>query len=318
MNDRPADKRQNITPAMERDELKARELAQRWIELSRHCEEALYHNPDEPLFSADSLFKAEAERTKKDKTTKYVTRRAVEIFKELLAEDEAQKKRICATWKKRLEELKRGDFIDRHAESKAFFEAHRNDPDGGRGAVDEYRDIVIRENEREHKDIFYHVTPKTEKPKESDWWHLSRKIEELEREYMTCLAAIKNINQTEENKPKHIPNDIDKLSKILQSHMRDQDCSTITNQFLWIAKRMFGEEQEDEIRESQLKRASQWMLEELENGNEPSIPQAAAEFGNMIQAEISKGGYSSVDSLRTALYKHADELGLSQFKKRTK
>ena len=52
------------------------------------------------------------------------------------------------------------------------------------------------------------------------------------------------------------------------------------------------------------------------DGAAPSIPDAAAQFGNEIEAERKSGGYASVNALRKALYYHTKELGIAQFAKR--
>ena len=77
-----------------------------------------------------------------------------------------------------------------------------------------------------------------------------------------------------------------------------------------------GSASPDDVKESQRERAARWLKAQSADGAAPSIPDAAAQFGNEIEAERKSGGYASVNALRKALYYHAKELGITQFAKR--
>jgi len=314
-----------ITAAQARDELRARQLAQRLIDLSHHCEEALYHCPDEPLFSVESLFAAEAERTRGDGTPKHVIRRAVAICAERAKAEAKDRARTLAAWEARADELRRGEYIDRQAESKAFFEAHKNDTDGGRGAVDEYNAILRAERKRNEEaaqaDPFYYVTPKTPKPS-GDWWYSSI-AEQAERAFMCFLEGerigrrVAIAERADDLKPPSIDALFEEAERQAQRTHGDAAATA-----LYHARQIFlvlsGGAKPDEVKAMQRERAARWIRDEDASGNAPSIAQAALQFGGEIENEREDGGYSSVDALRTALYKFADELGIAKFKKRGK
>jgi len=329
-----------ITAAQARDELRARELAQRLIDLSHHCEEALYHCPGEPLFSVESLFAAEAERTRRDGTPKHVIRRAVAICAERAKAEAKDRARTLAAWKARADELRRGDYIDRQAESRAFFEAHRNDTDGGRGAVAEYNAILRAERKRNEEaaraDPFYYVTPKTPKPSGA-WWY-SRVAEQAERLLLTHLSSFeygKIVGRCEtregwfedEKGIREHPEDffgVEALDPLLRKAVSEvrrthgDAAATAIKSARDIVLAFTGAIKPAEIKAMQRERAADWLKAEEENGSAPSIAQAALQYGNEIEREIKLGGYANIDALRTALYKFEEELGIANFKKRGK
>ena len=329
-----------ITAAQAKDELQARELAQRLIDLSHHCEEALYHCPDEPLFSVESLFAAEAERAKRDGTPKRVICRAVAICRERAEVEEKERERITTAWKARIDEIMRCDFIDRRAESKAFFEAHKNDPDEGRGAVAEYNAILRAERKRNEEaaqaDPFYYVTPKTPKPSGA-WWH-SRIVEYAERLLLTHLSSFecgKMIGRCEtrerwlddEKWTREHPADFlgHEGINLLLHHLTAQArrthgdaAATAMKAAHDIVKAFTGGMNPGAVKAMQRERAAQWMKDEAAKGNAPSIAQAALQFGGEIASEFDDGGYATTDALRTGLYKFADDLDIGEFKKRGK
>jgi len=71
-----------------------------------------------------------------------------------------------------------------------------------------------------------------------------------------------------------------------------------------------------DMKQAQRERAAQWLIAENAAGHKTSIVDAARHFGNEIEAEKIKGGYEDVESLKSALYKFAEELGIVQFKDR--
>ena len=316
------------TAAQARDELRAREIAQRLIGLFFHCEEAQASMPDEPLFSFESMFKAEAERTKSDGTPKHVIRRAIAIYIKSMKAEEKDRPRRLAAWKARADEIRREDFINRHAGSTAYFETHKNDPDEGRGAVDEYREICRAENERNEreaaKDFFYYVTPKTPKPDCKSWG--DRNIEQAEREALFYFAGLylgkeaqklQSARQREEAKPKSLDSLFEEAER--QARQAHGDAAAVA---IKAARDIYlaytGAASPDEVKAMQRERAADWIKAGNADGNAPSIAQGAQQFGNEIEAERDTGGYANVEALRTALYKHADELGIAKYKKRGK
>ena len=68
-----------------------------------------------------------------------------------------------------------------------------------------------------------------------------------------------------------------------------------------------------DMKQMQRERAAQWLTNEHAEGRKASVVDAARQFGNEIEAEKIKGGYSSQGSLITALNKQADELGISKY-----
>ena len=313
------------TAAQARDELRAREIAQRLVDLFFHCEEAQASMPDEPLFSFESMFKAEAERTKSDGTPKHVIRRAIAIYIKSMKAEEKDRPRRLAAWKARADEIRREDFINRHAESTAYFETHKNDPDEGRCAVDEYREICRAENERNEreaaKDFFYYVTPKTPKPDCKSW--IDKRLALLERlDLMGIIGkrygeANANARQREEAKPKSLDSLFDEAERqARQAHGNAAAVAIKAARDIYLA--YTGAASPDEVKTMQRERAADWIKAEDTDGNAPSIAQAAQQFGNEIEAERETGGYANVEALRTALYKSADELGIAKFKKRGK
>lgn len=68
-----------------------------------------------------------------------------------------------------------------------------------------------------------------------------------------------------------------------------------------------------ELRAYQRQRAADWIKRENGAGHTVGIDQGAIQFGDEINAERADGGYKDVESLRSALYKSKDGLGISQF-----
>lgn len=315
-----------------KDELQARKLAQRLLDLEHHGQEARHHCPNEPQFSTESLFKAEGERAKRDGIPRHIIGRAVAIFTERIQAEEAEHKRIIETWKQRALELMRGEFADRETESKAFFEAHRRDPDEGRAAVAEYRRIVEAERERNEaarsKDWFYYVSPKTPKPSGGDWWY-SRIMERAEREFMLFhegqrigrdIQHLKHIKEEFEDAaylrslPQRETID-DYFKKGKESAARDSSgIGIIAFQNAYNTIKSYHDmETEKQLRQHQRERAAQWMKDERQAGRTPTIPEAAAHFESEIESERGRGGYSSVEAFTTALHREKAALGIAAF-----
>ena len=319
-----------------KDELQARKLAQRLLDLEHHGQEARHHCPDEPLFSIESLFAAEGERAKRDGIPRHIIGRAVTIFAERIRAEEAEHKRIIETWKQRALELMRGEFADRETESKAFFEAHRRDPDEGRAAVAEYRRIIEAERERNEAawkaDMFYYVSPKTPKPDCGGWWY-SRIMERAEREFMLfhegqrigrgIQNAIHIENEladaaySEKQKQRAIIDDFfkqtEKKAKAIGAQM-EIAIRAATDIFLSV----YNMETPKQLRQKQLERTAQWMKDEQQAGRTPTIPEAAAHFESEIESERGRGGYSSVEALTTALHREKAALGIAAFASHTR
>lgn len=312
-----------ITPEQARDELRAREIAKRLNALFFHCEEAQATIPDEPLFSFESMLESEIYSTKSDGTQKRAFFRAIDIFiKDIQSEFEDRPRRIAA-WKARKDEIRREDFIDRHAESRAFFEKHKNDPDKGRGAIDEYREICRAENERNEqeaaKDIFYYVTPKTPKPECRCW--IDKAYSQWEDRFLMWVVgkqdgqAYERARQRENTGFKSLDcmfKDAEKLA--VQIHGNAAAKAIKAAREIYIA--FTSEESPDDVKTMQRERVADWIKTQYKD--ELSIPWAALQFGNEIEEKRAMGGYSSVESLMTALYKFKDELGIASFMKRGK
>jgi len=78
-----------------------------------------------------------------------------------------------------------------------------------------------------------------------------------------------------------------------------------------------GKRNANDMKQTQRERAANW-LKDI-NADKPkdewlSIEDAARQFGNEIEAEKGKGGYATVEALRSALYRQAKELGIAQYK----
>lgn len=307
----------------------AAELGFRFIMLAHHCEEASYWCPDEPLFTYESLCVAEAERLKKENIPPEVGCAAITAAIHRLQREEEEKKRIIATWKARADELRKGEFIDRESESKAFFEAHKNDPDEGRSLIGEYRRICKEERERNRKahdkDFFYYVTPKTPKPQNAGWWFYNRILEKACEQMMWFLEGqrigegLANARHAEEYKPPRTADDI--FAEAIR-HVEGMPGGNQAATALGFMQKAFhaytGETSPADMKEAQRERAARWLKTRAAEGDTPSIPDAATQFGNEIEAERKSGGYASVNALRKALYYHAKELGIVQFAKRIK
>lgn len=303
------------------------ELAVRLILLARHCEEANYWCPDEPLFSYQSMSLAEAERIKHENIPKAVGIAAMEAATKRLLWEEGEKKRILDTWRKRAEELRNGEFIDRKAESKAFFEAHKDDPDGGRSVFNEYRRIQQEERERNRKahdkDFFYYVTPKTPKPQNASWWFYNRILEQSCERMMWFLEGqrigegLSDARHAENwEKPPTFDDLFAETIRQVEGKPGGSAAATALNYMLKAIHAFDGVVSPDDMKYSQRERAARWLKAQSADGAAPSIPDAAAQFGNEIEAERKSGGYASVNALRKALYYHAKELGIAQFAKR--
>ena len=303
------------------------ELAVRLILLACHCEEANYWCSDEPLFTYESLCVAEAERLKKENIPPEVGCAAITAAIHRLQWEEEEKKRIIATWMARADELRKGEFIDRKAESKAFFEAHRNDPDEGRSHIGEYRRICEEERKRNRKardkDFFYYVTPKTPKPQNASWWFYNRILEKACEQMMWFLEGqrigegLADARHMGDYEPPVTVDDIyaDAISQVVKSPGGEAAASALG--FMLKAFHAYtGSASPDDVKESQRERAARWLKAQSADGAAPCIPDAAAQFGNEIEAERKSGGYASVNALRKALYYHAKDLGIAQFAKR--
>lgn len=320
-----------------KDELQARKLAQRLLDLEHHGQEARHHCPNEPQFSTESLFKAEGERAKIDGIPRHIIGRAVAIFTERIQAEEAEHKRIIETWKQRAQELMRGEFADRETESKAFFEAHRKDPDEGRAAIAEYRRIIKAERERNEtardKDLFYYVSPKTPKPDSGNWWY-SRIMERAEREFMLFHEGqrigrgIQHLIHIEDefadtaySKGQPLRETIEdyfKLSK--ENAARDSSgIGIIAFRNAYDTVKCYHDmKTEKQLRQHQRERAAQWMKDERQAGRTPTIPEAAAHFESEIESERGRGGYSSVEAFTTALHREKEALGIAAFASHTR
>ena len=311
--------------------MQARKLAQRLLDLEHHGQEARHHCPNEPLFSTESLFATEGERAKRDGIPRHIIGRAVAIYTEKIQAEEAEHKRIIETWKQRALELMRGEFADRETESKAFFEAHRRDPDEGRAAVAEYRRISKAEQERNEaarsKDWFYYVSPKTPKPDGGGWWY-SRIMERAEREFMLYhegqrvgrdIQHLKHIEDeiadaaySEKQKPRASIDDIFKQAeKNAKAIGAQAETSIRAAKDIFLS--FYGMETPKQLRQKQLERAAQWMKDERQAGRTPTIPEAAAHFESEIESERGRGGYSSVEAFTTALHREKAALGIAEF-----
>lgn len=318
------------------DGLTAARIAQRLIDITYHTQEAIYHCPDEPLFSIESALETVLERLKKDGTPKHIMGKAVAIYTERIQAEEAEHKRIIETWKQRALELMRGEFADRETESKAFFEAHRRDPDEGRAAVAEYRRIVEAERERNEearsKDWFYYVSPKTPKPDGGGWWY-SRIMEQAEREFMLFHEGqrigrsiqhaihiedeIADAAYSEEQKPRASIDDIFKQAeKNAKAIGAQAEISIRAAKDIFLS--VYNMETPKQLRQKQLERAAQWMKDERQAGRTPTIPEAAAHFESEIESERGRGGYSSVEAFTTALHREKAALGIAAFASHTR
>ena len=313
-----------------KDELQARKLAQRLLDLEHHGQEARHHCPDEPQFSIESLFKAEGERAKIDGIPRRIVGRALAIFTERIQAEEAEHKRIIETWKQRALEFLRGEFADRETEQKAFLKSHGNEPYEGRLA-DEYRRIVEAERERNEvawkMDMFYYVSPKTPKPDGCGWWY-SRIMERAEREFMLFHEGqrigrsiqhaidtdneIANAAYSEEQKPRARIDDIFKQAeKNAKAIGAQAEISIRAAKDIFLS--VYNMETPKQLRQKQLERAAQWMKNERQAGRTPTIPEAAAHFESEIKSERGRGGYSSVEAFTTALHREKAALGIAAF-----
>ena len=313
------------------DGLTAARIAQRLIDITYHTQEAMYHCPDEPLFSIESALKTALERLKKDGTPRHIMGKAVAIYTERIQADEAEHKRIIEAWKQRALELMRGEFADRETESKAFFEAHRRDPDEGRAAVAEYRRIVEAERERNEaareNDLFYYVSPKTPKPDGGGWWY-SRIMERAEREFMLFHEG-QRIGRDIQHL-KHIEEEFEDAAYskarnpyevIMDGFKQAENNAEAAKKGLGIAVKAlkdgfltyYNMETPKQLRRKQLERAAQWMKDERQAGRTPTIPEAAAHFESEIESDRRRGGYSSVEAFTTALHREKAALGIAAF-----
>ena len=316
-----------------KDELQARELAQRLLDLEHHGQEARHHCPDEPLFSIDSLFSAEGERAKIDGIPRRIVGRALAIFTERIQAEEAEHKRIIEIWKQRALELLRGEFADRETEQKAFLKSHGNEPYEGRLA-DEYKRIVEAERGRNEAawkmDMFYYVSPKTPKPDGGGWWY-SRIVERAEREFMLFHEGqrigrgiqhaidididneIANAAYFEGQPLRETIDDYFKQSK--ENAARDSSgIGIIAFRNAYNTVKCYHDmKTEKQLRQYQRERAAQWMKDEQQAGRTPTIPEAAARFESEIKSERGRGGYSSVEAFTTALHREKAALGIAAF-----